>query len=160
AKRTRSWRKRLALLGLIAAFGLAWVLVGTGAEKTGGPADPPRELKPTGSDLGTLFPEVSKFASSGEFAYSFLGDRFSKFDEHKKASRQRILELARYSPDKVAPKAEVLKRVDCGEYVREYVVFSTSPQSRVPAYVLIPKNLKKPAPAIVDLHSHGGMFLF
>ena len=31
---------------------------------------------------------------------------------------------------------------------------------RVPAYVLIPRNLKRPAPAIVDLHSHGGMFLF
>jgi hypothetical protein len=31
---------------------------------------------------------------------------------------------------------------------------------RVPAYVLIPKNLKQPAPAMVDLHSHGGMFMF
>jgi dienelactone hydrolase len=40
------------------------------------------------------------------------------------------------------------------------VIFSTSPQFRVPAYVLIPKDLKKPAPAILDLHSHGGMFLF
>src|SRR4029450_7558146 len=31
---------------------------------------------------------------------------------------------------------------------------------RVPAYVLIPAKLRGPAPAIVDLHSHGGMFLF
>jgi dienelactone hydrolase len=30
----------------------------------------------------------------------------------------------------------------------------------VPAYVLIPKPLRRPAPAIIDLHSHGGMFLF
>jgi len=30
----------------------------------------------------------------------------------------------------------------------------------VPAYVHIPKGLKGRAPAIVDLHSHGGMFLF
>ena len=40
------------------------------------------------------------------------------------------------------------------------MVFSTTADFRVPAYVLIPKNLKGPAPAIVDLHSHGGMFLF
>lgn len=58
------------------------------------------------------------------------------------------------------PSPEVLERVDCGEYTREKILFSTSPILRVPAYVLIPKNLKGPAPAIVDLHSHGGMFLF
>jgi dienelactone hydrolase len=54
----------------------------------------------------------------------------------------------------------VVDRADLGDYVREKVVFSTSPGFRVPAYVLIPKGLKGPAPAIVDLHSHGGMFLF
>src|SRR5207248_10772518 len=43
---------------------------------------------------------------------------------------------------------------------REKVLFSTAPVFRVPAYVLIPKRLKRPAPAVVDLHSHGGMFLF
>jgi dienelactone hydrolase len=152
AKRTRQW---LALLGLIGACGLAWAL-----EKKGPPADAPRDLKPTGADLGSLYPDVEKFVAKGEFAYSFLGDRFSKFDEHKKASRERVFELLHYSPEKVPPRAEVLKRVDCGDYVRESIVFSTSAQSRVPAYVLIPKNVKKPAPAIIDLHSHGGMFLF
>src|SRR5262249_38777903 len=119
-----------------------------------------RDLKPTGSDLGSLFPDVSKFAGKGEFAYSFLGDRFDRFDEHKKASRERILELLRYRPDKAEPRAEVLDRVDWGDHVRERIVFWTSPQSRVPAYVLVPKKRKKPAPAIIDLHSHGGMFLF
>ncbi len=40
------------------------------------------------------------------------------------------------------------------------MLFNTSPASRVPAYVLVPKGLKGPAPAALDLHSHGGMFLF
>jgi dienelactone hydrolase len=44
--------------------------------------------------------------------------------------------------------------------VREKVVFSTTLDFRVPAYVHIPKPLPRPAPAIVDLHSHGGMFIF
>ncbi len=57
-------------------------------------------------------------------------------------------------------RAEVIERTDCGEYIREKIVFSTSPIFRVPAYVLVPKGLTRPAPAIVDLHSHGGMFLF
>jgi len=65
-----------------------------------------------------------------------------------------------YRPPKVDPKPEVLERVDRGEFVREKVVFSTGPLFRVPAYVHIPKGLKGRAPAIVDLHSHGGMFVF
>jgi dienelactone hydrolase len=47
-----------------------------------------------------------------------------------------------------------------GDHIREKVLFRTTPDFRVPAYVLIPKGLRSAAPAIVDLHSHGGMFLF
>jgi hypothetical protein len=52
------------------------------------------------------------------------------------------------------------ERVDRGDHVRERVVFFTTPVSRGPAYVLVPKDLTRPAPAVVGLHSHGGMFLF
>jgi dienelactone hydrolase len=51
-------------------------------------------------------------------------------------------------------------RVERDDHIREKVLFATAPQVRVPAYVLIPKRVKGTAPAIVDLHSHGGMFLF
>ena len=51
AKRTRKW---LALLGLIGVCGLAWAL----EKKHGPPADSPRDLKPTGADLGSLYPDV------------------------------------------------------------------------------------------------------
>jgi dienelactone hydrolase len=127
---------------------------------SGGPGDRPRELKPTGSDLGSLFPEVEKLAQGGSPALSFLSGRFASFAEFQKTARETILELAQYRPDKIEPKPEVLERVDRGDHIRERVLFSTSPHFRVPAYVLIPKGLKGPAPGIVDLHSHGGMFLF
>jgi dienelactone hydrolase len=50
--------------------------------------------------------------------------------------------------------------VDRGEYVQEKVYFNTTPDLRVPAYVLIPKNSPLPAPAIVALHDHGGFYLY
>src|SRR5262249_43495619 len=56
--------------------------------------------------------------------------------------------------------AEVVERVERETHVREKVLFDTAPRVRVPAYVLIPRNLRGRAPAVVDLHSHGGMFLF
>ena len=55
---------------------------------------------------------------------------------------------------------EVVERVDKGDYIREKVYFNTSPIFRVPAYVLIPKNVKGKLPAVIDLHSHGGFYQF
>lgn len=118
---------------------------------------PPHD-RPRPANLGTLFPHVHRLAS--DYAYSFLDPRFKTLAEFKSAGRAKLLELGRYQPDKVDPKQKVLERVDCGDYIRELVEFSTSPQFRVPAYVLIPKKAKRPMPAIVDLHSHGGMFVF
>ncbi len=124
------------------------------------PADLPRELKPTGADLGTLFAPVNELAERNRFAYSFLGDTFKTLGEFKAAGRAKVFEAFAYKPEKVDPKPELIERADCDGYTREKVVFSTGPLFRVPAYVLVPKGLKKPAPAVVDLHSHGGMFLF
>ena len=56
--------------------------------------------------------------------------------------------------------AETVERVDCGDYVREKVWFNTTPDVRVPAFVLVPKNAPKRAPAIVALHDHGGFYLW
>lgn len=120
----------------------------------------PFGAKATGADLGSLFPEVDNLVRSNAYAFSFLGDRFKTFEAFQDASRKKVFELLLHRPEKVDPKAEILERVDCKDFIREKIVFSTTPHFRVPAYVLIPKGLKKPAPAIVDLHSHGGMFLF
>ncbi|MCE9563173.1 MAG: alpha/beta hydrolase family protein [Planctomycetes bacterium] len=124
------------------------------------PADPARELPATGADLGTLFADVEKLAAANPFAFRFPSDRFKTHAEYRTSAREKVFEVLSYKPPKVEPKAEVLERTDRGDHIRERVLFSTTPWFRVPAYVLIPKGLKAPAPAIVDLHSHGGMFLF
>ena len=124
------------------------------------PADPPRELVPNKANLGTLFSDIEKLAEANRYAYSYLSGRFESFAAFQSGAREKLLELLLYRPEPVAPRPEVLERVDCGEYIRERITFASSPTTRVPAYVLIPKNLRGPAPAMVDLHSHGGMFLF
>ncbi|MCC6507978.1 MAG: acetylxylan esterase [Pirellulaceae bacterium] len=121
--------------------------------------DTPRELKPAGADLGTLYQDMLALCADRPFDMSFLGDRFATLPEFLQTARQQVFETLQYRPSAVAPNAEVLERADMGDYIREKILFNTSPQFRVPAYVLIPKGLKKPAPAIIDFHSHGGMFL-
>lgn len=130
------------------------------AKASAPPADISRQLEPTGADMGSLFPEIERLAETTRFEYSFLEGRFDSLAEFKQTARDKVLEVFRYRPPRVPPRPQVLQRDDLGEYVREKIVFSTGPNFRVPAYVLVPKNRKQPGPAIVDLHSHGGMFLF
>src|SRR5262245_12692342 len=115
---------------------------------------------PTGSDVGSLFPFIQSQAVKGEFPLSFLNSRYRSLKNWKKIARGKLLELLHYSPPPCAPAAETVGRVDCGDYVRETVRFNTTPDARVPAFVLVPKNVSKPAPAIVALHDHGGFYLW
>lgn len=60
--------------------------------------------------------------------------------------------------ESVPLRAEVIERVDCGHYVREKVVYDTTPRMSVPAYVLIPKEALRSrcrVPAVLAIHGHG-----
>ncbi|MBI4873763.1 MAG: acetylxylan esterase [Acidobacteria bacterium] len=133
---------------------LAW------AGQEGPPADGVRDLKPAAADSGSLFADLERLASRNRYTHSFLESRFRSVDAWRKAGRAVALEALGPRPEPVDPRPEVADRRDLGEFVREKVYFSTTPDFRVPAYVHIPKRRPRRAPAIVDLHSHGGMFLF
>lgn len=147
----------MSQLGLTAATG---AIIAENPVPSLADADPKGEIRSTGADLGSLFAEVDRIAGRPDYGYSFLSDRFRDLPEFTKTARTKVFELLLYQPAKVEPKPEVVERSDQGEYIREKIVFSTAPDVRVPAYVLIPKNHKGRTPAILDLHSHGGMFLF
>ncbi|MBL9127205.1 MAG: acetylxylan esterase, partial [Verrucomicrobiales bacterium] len=112
------------------------------------------------SDVGSLFPFIRSQVPRGEFPLSYLNPRFRSLRRWKRDARGRLLELLHYRPAACPPNAETVERVDCGDYVREKVWFDTSPDVRVPAFVLVPKRATKPAPAIVALHDHGAFYLW
>jgi len=154
-----SRRDFLAALG---ASALGGALPSLAAAEPAGvfPADPARDLTPGRADLGTLWPEVQRMADANPFTHAFGSGRFPTFAAHQTAAREKLLEVLLYRPEPVDPQPELIARVDCGDYIREKVTFATAPGLRVPAYVLLPKGGSGRRPAIVDLHSHGGMFLF
>jgi dienelactone hydrolase len=114
----------------------------------------------TDSDVGSLFPFIQSQAARGEFLLSFLQDRFRDVASWRQQARVKLLDLLHYSPEPCEPKAEVVERVDAGDYVREKVYFNTTPDLRVPAFVLVPKGVQFPAPAVVVLHDHGGFYFW
>ena len=132
---------------------------GTGTPLAPAAATAPQTSAATGAHVGSLFPFI-KSQATAEFPLSFLNARFDSLASWTPTARAKVLDLLHYSPPPVDPAAETVERVDCGDYVRERVSFNTTPDVRVPAFVLVPKNLSAPAPAIVALHDHGGFYLW
>src|SRR5947209_6270166 len=112
------------------------------------------------SDIGSLYPFVKSQAVAGEFPLSFRQKEFADVAAWKRIARGKLLELLHYAPPPCDPKAETVERVDRGDYVQEKVYFNTTPDARVPAFVLVPKRARRPAPAIVALHDHGGFYMW
>ena len=110
------------------------------------------------AQAGSLYPFVQKTAERTIFELSFLHDRFKAVEAWKREGRTKVRELLRYDPPECDPQAEIVERVDCGDYVREKICFNTTPDVRVPAYLLLPKGEKKRRPAIIALHDHGAFF--
>ena len=112
------------------------------------------------ADAGTIYSEVQKLADQCRYPLSFLERSDSSVDEYRRVAREKVLELFHYAPPAVAPAPEVVGRWEHSDYIQEKILFSTAPWFRVPAYLLIPKGRRGQRPGIVDLHSHGGMFVF
>jgi len=69
-----------------------------------------------------------------------------------------VFDALAYRPEPCRPDAQILERVDKGEYIRERLTFHTAPNVVVPAYLLVPKRAKFPAPAVLALHDHSGFY--
>ena len=123
-------------------------------------ADPVAVRDEGDSDIGSLYPFVKSQAVAGEFPLSFLQKEFADVAAWKRVARGKLLDLLHYSPPPCDPKAETVERVDRGDYFQESVYFNTTPNIRVPAFVLVPKRAKLPAPGIVALHDHGGFYFW
>jgi dienelactone hydrolase len=114
----------------------------------------------TGSHIGNLYPFAQAQAVRSPLSMSFLRPEFTDLRGWQPTARAKILELLLYDPPRVDPRPEVIRRTDKTDYVEEYLTFQTTPDLRVPAFVLIPKGAKLPAPGIVALHSHDGIYFF
>lgn len=125
-----------------------------------GPSLPQRQAAPL-PELGShwdLFEKLS--AQSAHPEMSFLNAEYTDLDAWIEKARAYVFSCLRYAPPKCDPNPEVLDKVDRGAYTRERVLINTTPDIRIPVYVLVPKGLDKPAPALVALHDHGGFYFW
>lgn len=126
------------------------------------PAMPPDSMAPPPqrADAGNLFSVIEAVAPPEDYPLSFLQPRFRDVNAWRKEARTAVLAALGPERERVAPQAETVWKFERGVIVFEKLFFFTAPGVRVPAYLLRRKDLTTPAPGVVDLHSHGGMFLF
>lgn len=112
------------------------------------------------SHIGNLFPFVQKQAERSPLELSFLQPGFSSLEGWQPQARGKVFEHLFYTPAAAEPRAQIIHRTERDGYVEEYLTFETTPDLRVPGYVLLPAGATRPAPGIVVLHSHDGIYLW
>ena len=69
-------------------------------------------------------------------------------------NQKQFLELIGKLPKRTDLNSHVIEEKDCGKYTMQKIEFYAEKDERIPAYILIPKNLNKKVPAIYCHHQH------
>ncbi|MFB3894187.1 MAG: twin-arginine translocation signal domain-containing protein, partial [Phycisphaerae bacterium] len=135
-----SWKELLAMADNGAAPAPA-------AKETSMPATPklpdPLDEPIPESHVGSLLGPISRIRDAyGWAADSFALDKYKPADHAawRKQMLAAVMESMHYAPAKCDFDAKVVETVDCGKFTRQKVYFNTTPELRVPAFVLIPKG--------------------
>lgn len=88
---------------------------------------------------------------------AFDGETVDEWRAWRRKFRSKLLRFLGDMPQDVPLHAEVISREDMGDYIREKVIYNTEAFASVPAFVLVPKDLKRgeKRPGILAAHGHG-----
>lgn len=98
-----------------------------------------------------------KLADRLTFPLSWLSGRYRSFPAWRKAARAKVMECLLTPPPAAPFDPKIVAEQDRGTYIARKVVFNVTGDSRVLAFMLVPKG-KGPFPAVLCLHDHGARF--
>lgn len=78
------------------------------------------------------------------------------FNARQQTRRAELWGLLGQLPERRTPTAALLRREPRDGYALEHLVLDLNGEQPVPALMLLPDNLKTPAPAVLYIHWHGG----
>ncbi len=86
---------------------------------------------------------------------SFSADSVREWQKWSKELKAKSIELLGLFPEKCDLKPQIVEKKDLGTYCREKIILEPEEGLLMPTYLLIPKKMDFPAPAILALHGHG-----
>jgi hypothetical protein len=116
----------------------------------------PKEAK-GGEKQGDAWAEVPASFKSMKIPDWQMPTDLKRWQEvHRAKTRQTLLRCLGEMPARPEPaKVKVVSREDQGDYVLERFEFHNGVDMMVTGIILVPKNRKGPAPAVIGLHGHG-----
>ena len=98
-----------------------------------------------------------KLASRMDYPLSWLHGGHGDFAAWRQTARAKVMECLLAAPPAAPFEPKVIAEQDRGSYVARKVVFNVTGDSRVLAFLLVPKSAG-PHPAVLLLHDHGAKF--
>jgi len=89
---------------------------------------------------------------------SFLKDNYSDLDKWARETRKWARSKLLYAPPQVPFEPVITEEEDFGKYIRKKLYLNSAEDNKVSAYLLVPKGLRAPVPAIIALHDHSNKF--
>jgi len=111
-------------------------------------------------DVGNFYQMLQDYADHSEMSLSYLSRDWPELEQWRIRGRAKMQELLAFDPEATPLQPEILKQDENEVYTKYLVKYSVTPNRRVEAFLLIPKGLTEPAPAVVALHDHGGFYYF
>ncbi len=154
----REFIRQGTIAGLIAGTGLPFAHVSAQPPAVMGPA---ARAQPESSVATATRAFDSKAFCLSEYdalerSLTFTATTVADAEAWQRRARARLVErLGGFPATRVPLNAEVLETVDCGSYVREKVVFDTRRNLSALGYLLVPKGVTRPSPAVVCVSGHG-----
>lgn len=105
-----------------------------------------------------LYDVLQGWLKSWEPDCSFSGKTREDYIQWKRQFQRHYRRCLGPWPERIPLRFEITDRFDKGDYIRERILYDSSPGVTVPAYLLTPKNLNNSErrPGILAAHGHGG----
>ncbi len=133
----------------------AFVLIAGAASALALLAQEPQFQSPGVRDKLPVF--YDKLASRMDYPLSWLQGGHGDFAAWRQKARARVVECLLTPPPAAPFEPKIIAEQDRGNYVARKVVFNLTGDSRVLAFLLVPKSAG-PHPAVLLLHDHGAKF--
>jgi len=133
----------------------AFVLIAGAASALALLAQEPQFQSPGVRDKLPVF--YDKLASRMDYPLSWLHGGHGDFTAWRQKARARVVECLLTPPPAAPFEPNIISEQDRGSYVARKVVFNVTGDSRVLAFLLVPKSAG-PHPAVLLFHDHGAKF--
>ena len=112
------------------------------------------------SDIGNFYPFLKNYTAQGQANLSYLAKDWRNVEEWRKTAKAKLHELLAFQPTLAPLNSEILSKTKREGYTQYLVRYNVNALQKTEAFLLIPDNLKKPAPAVIALHDHGGFYYY